>query len=76
MVCWGDNAFGQSSPPGSVDGTTGSASAIAAGSRSSLAIAVPEPGAAGLALVALVTLATLRLVGKRPQNDLRILDRH
>ena len=59
---------GRASPPASVDGTTGSASAIAAGSRSSRAIAVPEPGAAGLALLALVTLATLRLRSKRPRK--------
>ena len=76
VVCWGSDDLGQSSPPASVNGITGSASAIAAGGRSSLAIAVPEPGAAGLALVALVTLATLRLRGKRPRKELRALDRH
>ena len=66
VVCWGRDFDGQASPPASVDGTTGRASAISAGDRSSLAIAVPKPAAAGLALAALVTLATLRLRGRRP----------
>ena len=70
VVCWGADSFGQASAPASVDGTMGSATAIAAGGDSSLAFAVPEPGAAGLALVALVTLATLRLRGKRPRKEL------
>ncbi len=73
VVAWGDLA----QPPGSVAaGSPGSASAIAAGNRSSLAITVPEPDAAGLALLALVALATLRLRSKRPRNDLSALDCH
>jgi hypothetical protein len=31
VVCWGDDSLGQASPPSSVDGTTGTASEIAAG---------------------------------------------
>src|SRR5262245_46683851 len=31
VVCWGNNDFGQATPPSSVDGTAGTASAIAAG---------------------------------------------
>jgi hypothetical protein len=51
VVCWG-STFGplgggdstrQATPPPSVDGTTGVASAIAAGAYHTLAIAVPEP---------------------------------
>src|SRR5262249_60197031 len=38
VVCWGRNADGQSTPPASVDGTSGTASAIAAGFAHSCAI--------------------------------------
>ena len=40
LFCWGGNDFGQATPPGSVDGTTGTASAIAAHTFHSLAIQV------------------------------------
>jgi hypothetical protein len=38
VVCWGDNAFGQAAPPPSVDGTAGTATAIAANTLYSCAI--------------------------------------
>jgi len=38
VVCWGWDAFGQASPPASVDGTTGSASAVSAGGEHTCAI--------------------------------------
>jgi hypothetical protein len=38
VVCWGDNYFGQATPPPAVDGTVGTASAIAAGGHVSCAI--------------------------------------
>ena len=38
MVCWGRDSFGEASPPESVNGTAGSAIAIAAGDRHSCAI--------------------------------------
>jgi hypothetical protein len=41
VVGWGDNVFGQATPPPSVDGTAGTASAIATGWYHSLAIAAP-----------------------------------
>src|SRR5262245_27220674 len=31
VACWGDDSYGQATPPASVDGTTGTASAIAVG---------------------------------------------
>jgi hypothetical protein len=37
-VCWGENIIGQSTPPDSVNGTDGTASAIGAGSAHSCAI--------------------------------------
>ena len=38
VVCWGDNCSGQATPPASVNGTAGTASAIAAGAVHSCAI--------------------------------------
>lgn len=38
VVCWGQDSDGQATPPPSVDGTFGSATAIAAGGHHSLAI--------------------------------------
>ena len=38
VVCWGDNYYGQATPPPSVNGTAGTASAIAAGGGHSCAI--------------------------------------
>src|SRR5262245_63778607 len=31
VICWGDNSFGQAMPPPSVNGTSGTAAAIAVG---------------------------------------------
>jgi predicted dienelactone hydrolase len=41
VVCWGGNASGETTPPSSVDGTSGGASAISAGLGYSLAIWQP-----------------------------------
>jgi hypothetical protein len=38
VICWGSNSYGQQTPPPSVDGTSGTASAIAAGGGHSCAI--------------------------------------
>jgi hypothetical protein len=38
VVCWGDGAFAQTTPPSEVDGTTGTASAITAGAGHGCAI--------------------------------------
>jgi hypothetical protein len=38
VVCWGSDYDGQATPPGSVDGGTGTATAIAAGDSHSCAI--------------------------------------
>jgi len=56
VVCWGDDFYGQSTPPDTVNGISGTATDIAAGGSYSLAIAVPEPPAwlgqlAGLAFL-------------------------
>ena len=59
VVCWGSNFDGQASPPASVNGTSGTASAIAAGSYYTLAIAAPEPAAALLSAASLGSLLAL-----------------
>jgi len=57
VVCWGRDNYGQVTPPGAVDGTSGTATRIAAGHFHTLAIvALPEPRgwltqAAGLAFL-------------------------
>src|SRR5262245_547872 len=38
VVCWGDDGYGQATPPPSVDGSAGTGSAIAAGGWHSCAI--------------------------------------
>ena len=65
VVCWGDNASGQATPP--AYGTSGSASAIAAGFSHTLAIAVPEPGI-GIALAS--GIALLAALNSRKKNQL------
>jgi hypothetical protein len=42
VVCWGSDGFGQATPPASVNGTEGSATAIAAGWYHTLAIRAPK----------------------------------
>ena len=68
VVCWGSDFSGEASPPASVDGTEGTASAISLKLSSSLAIAVPEPNAGFLALAAVVTLTALRRSRRRPRG--------
>jgi hypothetical protein len=56
VVCWGDDFYGQATPPDAVNGVSGTATDIAAGTDHTLAIWVPEPTAwlaqpAGLALL-------------------------
>ena len=43
VVRWGSHDWLQATPPASVNGTAGAASAIAAGGNYTLAIALPEP---------------------------------
>jgi hypothetical protein len=70
VVCWGSDNNGQASPTASVDGTSGTASAVAAGGFHSLAIkTVPEPGG-WLMLVA--GTAFLGLLYRRRARELRI----
>jgi hypothetical protein len=44
MVCWGFDYDGAATPPAAVNGTTGTASAIAAGADHSMAIQAPKCG--------------------------------
>jgi hypothetical protein len=43
VVCWGNDGFGQSTPPSTLDGVNGRATAIAAGGSHSLAIVSLDP---------------------------------
>jgi hypothetical protein len=62
VVCWGYNNAFEATPPASVNGMAGTASAIATGDGYFLAIRrVPEPAAQGLGVVAIGTIAGLRI---------------
>src|SRR2546427_336290 len=49
VICWGNNSYGQSSPPPSVDGSAGTATAAAAGGRHTLAL--PEPDTIAMLMI-------------------------
>jgi hypothetical protein len=59
VVGWGLDNLEQASPPASVNGTSGTAIAIAVGGGHSLAIAAPEPASIGLGTVSLGSLLAL-----------------
>ncbi len=67
VLCWGYDGDGQATTPASVNGTSGTASAIAAGGYHTLAIAVPEPGF-GLSLAC--GIALLAALNSRKKNQL------
>jgi hypothetical protein len=63
VVCWGLNDDGQASPPPSDDGTTRTASAIAAGANFTLAISVPDPMTADIDVIPRSETNTIRPFG-------------
>ena len=65
VVCWGDDFYGQATPPDAVNGVLGAATDIAAGTDHTLAIWVPEPTAwlgqlAGFALLCALQRSRVR----------------
>src|SRR5262249_61051376 len=46
VICWGNNSFGEATPPSSVNGTNGSASAITAAAQVSRSCAIQAGTAA------------------------------
>src|SRR5262249_60531097 len=48
VICWGNNSFGEATPPSSVNGTNGSASAITAAAQGSRSCAIQAGTAAGV----------------------------
>ena len=62
VVGWGSNDYGQTTPPVSVNGTAGTATAIAAGTNHTLAIAAPEPTAS---LMIAASLGSLLVLARR-----------
>ena len=66
-ICWGSDGHGQATPPASVDGTSGTASAISAGGEHSLAIqTVPEPSSVLQLITGGALLAALQR--RRPRH--------
>ena len=64
VVCWGDDFYGQATPPDAVNGVSGTATDIAAGYYHTLVI-VPEPTAwlgqfAGFALLCALQRSRVR----------------